>query len=364
MHRTALSQTSAHRRMFLVTALCAVNLLIGCLLLWPLRRLMPWDLPNFYFAGQLVASGHAGALYHRAAYIPMVRQLQREDERAASRHAIYFNRPAWEALLFLPLALLSYANASRFVVAANLLLIGLLVWLLPKWFPSPWLTRPWLIIFIPFLYSLAYGQDTLLLTLLVGYGLYVAARQQHVTAGIILALASFKPQAVFLLPIAMIAARKWRMLGAFLSMGAALSLVSFAMVGMQGFREWLDLLRSPTTDFGVAGMGNLRSIGLNLGIPAMIGIAALATAAFALTLYRRPFLEGACVALLMGLLFSPHTYTQDYSVLAVVAVAVCPVALRYAVLVPWLYFVSENLALIALNLACMSGIAVWPSRRG
>jgi hypothetical protein len=221
-----------------------------------------------------------------------------------------------------------------------------------------------LIIFIPFLYSLAYGQDTLLLTLLVGYGLYVAARQQHVTAGIILALASFKPQAVFLLPIAIIAARKWRMLGAFLSMGAALSLVSFAMVGMQGFREWLDLLRSPTTDFGVAGMGNLRSIGLNLGIPAMIGIAALATAAFALTLYRRPFLEGACVALLMGLLFSPHTYTQDYSVLAVVAVSVCPVALRYAVLVPWLYFVSENLALIALNLACMSGIAVWPNRRG
>jgi hypothetical protein len=363
-HRSALSQTGAHRRMFLVTALCTVNLLIGCLLLWPLRRLMPWDLPNFYFAGQLVASGHAGALYHRAAYIPMVRQLQREDERAASRHAIYFNRPAWEALLFLPLALLSYANASRFVVAANLLLIGLLVWLLPKWFPSPWLTRPWLIIFIPFLYSLAYGQDTLLLTLLVGYGLYVAARQQYVTAGIILALASFKPQAVFLLPIAMIAARKWRMLGAFLSTGAALLLVSFAMVGMQGFREWLDPLRSPTTDFGVAGMGNLRSIGLNLGIPAMIGIAALATAAFALTLYRRPFLEGACVAVLMGLLLSPHTYTHDYSVLAVVAVSACPVALRYAVLVPWLYFVSENLALIALNLACMSGIAVWPNRRG
>lgn len=148
MHRTALPQTSAHSRMFLVTALCTVNVITACLLLWPVRHLMPWDLPNFYFAGQLVATGHADALYRRAAYIPMVRQLQREDERAASRHAIYFNRPAWEALLFLPLALLSYANASRFVVAANLLLIGLLVWLLPKWFPSPWLTRPWLIIFI------------------------------------------------------------------------------------------------------------------------------------------------------------------------------------------------------------------------
>jgi hypothetical protein len=349
---------AVHRGM-LVAAFCAMNFLIGCSLVWPMRHVMPWDLPNFYFAGQLLEQGHAAALYHPDAYTPLLSQLQRQQQDAAARHAIYFNRPAWEALLFAPLARLSYANAARVVIGVNALLIANLVWLLPKWFPSPWLTRPWLIAFLPFVYSLAYGQDTLLLTLLVGYALYLATHRHDVTAGIMLALASFKPHLIFLLPIAMIATRRWKMLGSFLSVGAALLLLSFAMVGREGFQEWFGLLRAPTTDFGVSGMGNLRGIALNFGTPAMIPFAVAGMTAFAVTLYRRQFLEAACASLLVALLLSPHTYMQDYSVLAVVAVAASPVALRYAVLIPWLYFLPGPgvLAFVTLNVASMFGLA-------
>lgn len=350
-------------RKILVAFICAFNLFIGCLFLAPVRTRPVWDLPSLYFAGRLVRSGHISQLYNRPAYAPLIAEVRQADPKAAS-HAGYYNRPAWEAPLFLPLAFFSFQDASRVSVAVNFILLALVIWLVPHWFSSPWLTRPWLLSFLPFLYTIAFGQDTLLLALVVGYGLYLARQGRDTVSGVILALASFKPQVIFLLPLAMIGARRWRIMRAFVGTGMGLLLLSFLLVGPDGFRGWIADLRSPNTDAVPLMMGNLRSLALHLGTPVAAAAGLVAIGAFGATLYRRSFLESASAALLMSLLFSPHTYAQDYSVLAVAALVAFPVVLRYAIVLPWLLFLPSNnetlSPFICLSLASLVGLAIQP----
>jgi len=352
-------------RKFFTALACLASLFLGGAFLAPARNYPASDLPSMYFAGRLVLSGKISRLYSRAVYEPLIAEVRRQDPSAANR-SLYYNRPAWEAPMFVPLAFFTFHDASLIIVAFNLALLGLVVWLLPSWFPSPWLTRPWLAAYLPFLYAIAYGQDTILLALVVGYGLYSAVQGRDLSAGIILAFASYKPHTIFLLPIAMISVRRWRMLGSFVTVAGGLMLLSFALVGFQGFRDWLDNLSSSNTDSSPLSMPNLRAIGLHLGMPAMIGATIVTLLACGVILYRRSFIESAAAALLMSLLVSPHTYPQDYSLVAVAALATFPVPLRYVVLLPWVFFwpgSNDNSfsAFICMNLFCLLGLAATPS---
>src|SRR5438034_4159098 len=87
----------------LVAILCLTNLCVGYAFLSPLRTRPVWDLPSLYFAGRLVLAGQVSQLYNRAAYVRL-REEVRQAKPPAFAHALYYNRPAWEALLFVPLA--------------------------------------------------------------------------------------------------------------------------------------------------------------------------------------------------------------------------------------------------------------------
>jgi hypothetical protein len=301
------------------------------------HKIPVYDLPQFYFASQLMREGKTSELYNPAAYQPLIEKLRVSDPRAAD-HSLYFNRPAFEAPLFLPLSFFCFKTASRLVIAVNFGLLAGAVCLLPRWFSAANLTRAWLIAYIPFAYTIALGQDTLLLTLLIAASLRLALDKSDVLAGVLLGLAIFKPQVVFLVPLALAASRRWRILGCFLATALALLAVSFAMVGERGFVQWFRLLQAPTTDVLPWGMGNLRALTFHVS-PAAVGLsAALVCFAFGAAIWRGRFVPKFCAALLAGLLLSPHTYIQDYSVLAIVALVSGPAALRYALLLPWPYF--------------------------
>ena len=345
-----LAMPGTHRKI-LVAILIAVNAGIGCAYLSPVRNRPVWDLPQFYFAAKLVRDGRVASLYDPSAYVPLVAELRQTDDRATS-HSIYFNRPAFQALFLLPLAWLSFRGVTLGAVIANLLLVGVLVWKLPRWFGAPDNTRLWLFIFMPFLYSVAFGQDTLLLTLLVASGFYLTGRRQEVPAGILLGMALFKPHLIWAIPIALAAGRRWKALSAFIATGGTLALLSFALVGSRGIRQWIDLLRAPSTDTVPLLMGNARALGLYFGAPAAIAAAAVAMACFFVILRRDRFVDQFAAALLVGLLLSPHTYTQDYSLMAIVALASARPFARYLILLPWPYFYPPNnilpFALLAL----------------
>jgi hypothetical protein len=55
------------------------------------------------------------------------------------------------------------------VVFGNILMIGLLAWKLPIWFPNLRRFRPWFLCYPPFIWTVEFGQDTMLLTLCMAY---------------------------------------------------------------------------------------------------------------------------------------------------------------------------------------------------
>lgn len=349
------------RKRILTTVLCAINLGIGWAYLSPLRHTPVWDLPQFYFAGTLVREGKVASIYDRTAYEPLVDELRRSDERA-SQKSLYFNRPAFEAPLFLPLAYLSFHWATLLAILVNLVLLGVLVWKLPGWCGGGADTRICLFIFMPFLYSVAFGQDTLLLTLFVSGGLYLILQDRQVPAGVLFALALFKPHLIWAIPIALAFARKWRALGAFLLAGGCLGVLSFALVGIPGVLQWLELLKAPTTDTVPLLMGNTRALGLHFGPWAGMLGAGVAVASFGVILRRNSLADKLSASLIVGLLLSPHTYCQDYSLLAVVALASQRPIARYMVLLPWPYFYlpTDILPLTLVALGCLIVLAVDP----
>jgi hypothetical protein len=342
----------------LTAVLCIFNFGIGCLYLSPLRNRPVWDLPQFYFAGRLVAEGKAAELYNRPAYTGLIEELRKIDERA-SKQSVYFNRPAFEALLFIPLALFSFQAVRILAIVGNLLLLALLVWKMPQWLDAPPGTRIWLFVFMPFLYSVAFGQDTLVLTLVLSFGLHLLLRKREIPAGALFALAAFKPHLIWAIPIALLAAKRWKALYAYFATGAVLGLISLAMVGTRGMRQWLDLLQAPTTDSTPMLMGNVRALGLHFGSSAVVGAAVAALICFLILLKRGRLADQFSAAILVGLLLSPHTYRQDYCLMAIVALSIVHPLARYLILLPWPYFYAPDniVAFILLALGCLATLA-------
>jgi hypothetical protein len=318
----------------MIGAVCLLNLYIGGLFLSTAPLV---DLPQFYLAAKLMRSGQSTKIYDQSAYQPLITELKQADDLAA-KGSVYFNRPAFELLLFLPLSFLPYNLAAAINLAINGALLGILIWKLPQWFSTSIHCRVWLLVFMPFLYSIALGQDTLLLALILATSLHLIFEKRDESAGAILALAVFKPHLIFMLPIAFAAAKRWKLLRSFLIAGSALALLSLALVGPQGMRDWIAILRSPYTDYAPATMGNFRAIGIHFGVPIAITVALTVSASFAIILKRGSFQDQLAAAIIIALLLSPHTYAQDYSVFAVAALISFPSAALYAALLPWPYF--------------------------
>lgn len=344
---------------------CVFNGLLGWRLLGLPHWHVLWDLPQFYLSSQMVRAGQLSQIYNPDAYTPYLDKFRLENPAAAKVTWVYFNRPAFEAPLFAPLSFLSYPQAQWMVLGINLLLLAFLVWKLPQWFPVTIPTRIWLFAFLPFLISIGLGQDTLLLTVLVAGGLHLALQpknQNDVTAGVLIALAGFKPHLVALLPLAFLAARRWRLFGSYAVTACTLGALSWLMVGTDGIRGWIRLLQAPSTDTYPERMGNLRALAIHFASPSVaIVCGVLVVIAFAVILWRESFAKQCSAALLVALLMSPHAFHQDYSTAAIAGFMAFPPAALLLLLLPWQYFDSSSnhtmIPVIVFNMACLVMLA-------
>jgi hypothetical protein len=341
----------------------AANIVVAVLLLligtWMFQRVQQrgqHDFMAFYLGGRLAASGQIAHIYEVAAYQPLIAQLRNEGERMSPFDAHYFIRPAFEAFFYIPFTWFSYRQASTLALMGNLGLLGILVWKLPIWFGVPWPIRPAvriaLAVFYPFLWSVVLGQDTLLLTLLVGYALSRSKRGSDRGPGVILGLSSWKPNLTGLLPVALFARRREMALYD-LAAGAVVLTLSLGLVGVQGFRQWVQLVQAPSSDITPSLMGNIRALNIHFGL--LCAIIALALTIVCLYIVvRQGFIPDAVSAsLLAALLISPHTYWQDYSLAAVIAMLGTSPAALVAFLLPWpyLYNRKDELPMILISLS-------------
>jgi hypothetical protein len=296
------------------------------------------DFAQFYFAGQLVSQGNAAQIYQRDAYLPLVAAVQGEDFRYQNPY--YFNRPAFAAPFYVPYTLVSYTVGSRIFLALNCLLWALMIWKMPQWLGSKPSVRIWMLFLFPLAYSIAVGQDTLLVTLLLTYSMCVLIHRNETAAGIVLGLCLIKPHLIVLMPLLLLLHRKHRALLSFLATGMALAAMSVALVGIHGIAEWLELLNAPTTDYHPEVMGTVRALGLQFGSVTGWTAAIIAVSAAAIAFSKADYMQRLSILLLLTLLLGPHAYWGDYALLTIIALTTKNRAIRYAILIPWPFFTS------------------------
>jgi hypothetical protein len=196
------------------------------------------DFASFYTAGQIVRSGQSARLYDSV--------LQwKIQQHFASKVTIRLGpfpyvRPPFEALLFLPLAHLSYPAACALWMGLQIILLLMAPLLL-----LPVLGRTFdlhayavqalvCLAFCPVGFSLVQGQDSVVLLLILIVALGFLLRGADYSCGAVLGLGLFKFHLVIPLFAILMLRKKWRAGVGFVAVAAVLVAISLIMVGWSG----------------------------------------------------------------------------------------------------------------------------------
>lgn len=308
-----------------------------------------------------------------------------------------YQRPVFEALLFLPLAALSPTAAYMIWFTANTAMLLAVVAMLRPWLAvlSP-LPKAALVL-LPFAWvqncnTLIHGQDAILVAWLVTLA-YVALRKDRpAAAGILLALGGFKPHIVTPLALVLfVGQRRWRALAAFAATGAALGLLSFAIIGREGVRGYVHLMQTMDIlePWANVPSGMVSLWGLVAGsapaqlIPIVTPAVTAASVGLVLVAIRygpRPDTGAAgldlsfALACVTAILASHHCYPHNLSVLFAAVLVIWNLHRRHAgyrtvlvilaVLSSWLtYLPSPNLNVLAIPILGLYGLLLVAARR-
>jgi hypothetical protein len=247
----------------------------GLLAAWGILLLCasnPFDFRTFYVAGELLRT-HPHALYSLAA--------QSAAQKAAGNDALMpWAHPVPEGLLFVPLALVSCRIGFALWSALSLLMLAFSGYLLRD---ELLVLKPgahyalMVFLYVPITVGLLAGQDHALFLLLWVLAWRNLKKGKDFTAGICAGLSLIRYQ--FALPalLCLIVLRKWKMLQGAAASAAAMVLVSLALVGTDGARSYLTLMRSLSNTYDSIAIGRMPTLrGLMLFVaPAHHDIAAV-----------------------------------------------------------------------------------------
>jgi hypothetical protein len=171
----------------------------------------------------------------------------------------------------------------------------------------------------PVLLALYFGQPTLILLAAVASAWWLAANDRPVPAGAALALATFlKPQALLLLPVALLVAGRYRVVASWALSALALAAVCVGVLGISGLVAWWHVLREVQglpVDIEYTLRHLLGAGPITYALWILQGIAALLIA-----WWRRTELEIAFGAGLLGTVATAwYFHEADYSTLILVA---------------------------------------------
>jgi hypothetical protein len=291
------------------------------------------DFTIFYTAGICVRKGLARHLYDSATQWSLQQTFAGGVQRRYS--PLPYNHPPFEALLFTPLAGLSYPAAYMVWGILNLALLGVFWRLIRRRIPyvnqhSRVLPIVAVLAYFPVSVALIQGQDSILFLVLCTLALLALKKGQEFPAGLCLALCFFRPQLALPLAAVFVLQRRWRVIGGLAAAGGVLLLLSAGLVG------WHELLAYPgyvlrlNEDLKVSGirpleMANIRGIIFSFlddsragtWVTALLSLAGVALAAWKWKVdVRRPDFDlGFGLAVVAAVMASYHLLPHDLSVL-------------------------------------------------
>jgi hypothetical protein len=200
-------------------------------LIVPLAGPTSTDFVSFYAAGALADSGKPELAYDLAAH-------DAAEQRATAPGVEYrfFYYPPVFLLLCAALACLPYLAAFLVFEAATLVLY--LIVMREILAERDWSATVLVLALPAAFWTLGLGQNSFLTAALFGVGT-LAIDRRPILAGICFGALCYKPHFALLVPVALLAGRHWRVLGAFLGSAAALCGLSLAIFGWDTWQSYL-----------------------------------------------------------------------------------------------------------------------------
>jgi alpha-1,2-mannosyltransferase len=279
------------------------------------------DFTSFWAASRLALEGRAPDVYQPAVHY----QAQQASFSGADIGYSAFFYPPVYLLLCLPLALLPYLAS----LAAWLGLTGFAYWRMVRAYLGEhrWLAVPAFAFPATFI-NIGHGQNGFLTAALFGGGLLLLSRQP-ILAGVLFGCLAFKPQLALVLPIALVAAERWRTIlaAAITAISlAGLSLIVFGIETWDGFLAVSSLARA-ALEQNLVGNQKMQSafaavrllggqVMLAYAVQAVLAVAVCAV--LVMLLRRRPGTTAEAPAVAAAaLLISPFLLDYDLVLLAV-----------------------------------------------
>lgn len=287
------------------------------------------DFVIYYGAGRNILEGRAHLLYNLANQYRTQLTFANVPIR---QEALPYNHPPFEAVFFVPLALLRFWPAYVVWTALNLAMLAAIVILLRR-YPSirnigPGLGAAAVLAFFPLINGLLQGQDVILLLFLAVMALVCLERNADAMAGACLGAGLYRPHIAVPLML-LLAVRRWRIVLGFIPVGLLLLVVTVAVTGWEGpltyvrFVFFVEKLR--VGNFGPHVVPNLRGLaGSLLGhFPKpVIEISILASSIAVLAAAARRIRKGQdslvyifCLACVTTLLVCFHALSYDLTLL-------------------------------------------------
>lgn len=275
------------------------------------------DFTSFWTASQLALEGRAADAYDVAAHWAAQKALF----GANVGYSAFFYPPPY-LLMCLPLALAPYFWS----LAAWLAATGYVYWRVVKAWAGPGVDAVAILAFPAVLINLGHGQNGFLSAALIGGGALLLDRRP-ILAGLCFGALIYKPHLAPMIPIALIAARRWTTLAATAASALGLLAASWAAFGAAAWNGFLadSALARASLERHLVGDEKMQSAfaavrllhgGLTLayGVQAAVALAA-ALALLALNRRRGPA-EGPALAA-AALIASPFLLDYDLTLLAI-----------------------------------------------
>jgi Glycosyltransferase family 87 len=288
-------------------------------------------------AGRLVHAG-SSCVYCAGALATAQGQLLGYTPAASTTFPIAFVNPALMAWLIQPLAVLPLQTGADLFIAANTAAMALSAAILVRHVRPALggLLATCLVITVVFSLEagtgILLGQSDGLMLLAATLAVEAAGHQRPVLAGLLLAPLLLKPQLLWLVPPALIAARQWRMLVALCAGALVVLLGSIAVAGPGHLLDAVGLVTAPSyahLDLQSNSIPALIARPLGSNTAAWVAALALAgVAVVAMAIARKHLRENTvltiAIAIGLSVLLSPHLGDYSLMLLAVPAAVLAP----------------------------------------
>ena len=297
----------------------AAAVYVQALLTDPTAKPIALDFDAFWAAARMAVQGHATSVYDNGA----IERVERAATAMPPGYLAFYYPPTF-LLVCLPLGLLGFVAALVVFIAAQ---FALLVFCLRRILPQDWSWLP-ILIWPGFVMNALSGQNGGLSAVCLA-GFMLLLERHALLAGGCLGLLTCKPQLVACVPVALIAARRWKAWAGFVATGVALALASVFAFGIEPWRGFLanapnariDLETLPfkwekmQSSFAAVRLlgGSIHGAYIVQGTVSLIAVTTLAVVAA-----RRPGAGAEAAALaLCSLLATPFLYDYDLAALAI-----------------------------------------------